>query len=495
MEHLPSDHHYLRQSDHGGSGEPLHGITADVSRSDDPSQLQPAADNPQPNAGEAVPTARDTPPGGAVESTQPYDISTETSPATADSAEPAPPSEPRIKLSVQVQRAIGSVVSPTTYRERHPGGPDVKLHVHVGRHAIPSDFRDAAKLIADPATRPDIHTYEETAGRHQLPVLNQIAAMPEGTDASKIVLARGRPDGTKELVSLDKAFLNHEVIQTLPGSGVKVGHFDLTGTGSDAVLKDKQDSITYEVGSQLDDMLDSMASQLGKFADVQTERDALMLGPAVHEDGSVTAGRFEQEADRIIAESPDLQQKPIVSVLDRHGSLHSWLFHRARAAGVPVERSFAGRQTRQTENGQTVQEPFVYGYQGQAIRMHTIGRVPDATLIRNCFLEHVLSQALPETNVQVSGQEYTRYARSVVESLGPDSAEEVYREHRRVRFDPESPQIAIETTLRRRGLPPLATTTEGIRAYNAAKAAAWEAKKAAVIADFKARQQQKHGSA
>jgi hypothetical protein len=76
--------------------------------------------------------------------------------------------------------------------------------------------------------------------------------------------------------------------------------------------------------------------------------------------------------------------KEEIRVVDTHGSLHLPLFHRARAAGVDVERSFAYM-------------PCVFSPRYELQRMISIGKEPTREFLTQCFVDQILRNALALT--------------------------------------------------------------------------------------------------
>jgi hypothetical protein len=277
---------------------------------------------------------------------------------------------------------IGVEKSGTTLAERHPDWPPVKLHFHFGPHGTADNFKSVPGLLEGA----DVYCYENANGPKNTEVLTQISNYEGGSDPAvqdfivDRVKAEGKPiRGTH----------SEPEVRALAGTGIVIGHFDTAQDDSELATAHKNSAENYLViKDTYEATLEHLRSSLADLGNHLAPRDALMLGPTAPEgEGPVTAGRFEQEMGRILTEHPELKEKPDgepVRVVDTHGHAHTALFHRARAAGVDVERSFAYM-------------PQVFSPVEQVVRKIAIGKEPTKDLLTQCFVDEVLRSALAAT--------------------------------------------------------------------------------------------------
>jgi hypothetical protein len=203
-----------------------------------------------------------------------------------------------------------------------------------------------------------------------------------------------------------------------------------------------------------------------------------MVGPAVSDDGSITAARFEQEVRQVLTEDhPELRGKSRVRVVDTHGAAHSWLYHRVRAAGVNVKRTFS-------------EMPYVYPHSTENIRKLTMGKELTRLDLVKYFAENLIVRAIDRsTREQVSTMSPTvvRYIRSLVETFNEADARAMFDRLKNKGNGARSVLVTVNKMLKQKGLAPLATSLDQIHKYHEKQKEEFERKKIRVQAESDAR--------
>jgi hypothetical protein len=189
-----------------------------------------------------------------------------------------------------------------------------------------------------------------------------------------------------------------------------------------------------------------------------------------------TAGRFETEMERIFSEHPELLDDPDreILVVSSYGSEHTPLFHRARAAGVPVERSFPNKQK-------------IYSCEAQTKRMIALGKEPSQEFLSFAYTEYIVSNVL----AQNCEDRDARSEDAVIVTLSREIASKItFQEAARIyhmsRF--KNPEQDINTILAKKGMEPLPVGIEAINAWHKRRADEYAAKVEAAYADMHRRQ-------
>jgi hypothetical protein len=210
-----------------------------------------------------------------------------------------------------------------------------------------------------------------------------------------------------------------------------------------------------------------------------------MLGPAEADDGSITAGRFEDEMVRIFTDKPELLFESEVAVVDTHGAAHTTMFHRADAAGVDVTRSFS-------------EMPFIYAPCDELLRKVAIGEEPTRELLIQCFADAAIRKVLFGTVIVsriYNDPDIVQYFRTRSATFNEADAQKVFKtmQQRGVKGlvntlrSPRHTIATINSILKEKGIGPLPSSEAEIYADIAKRADDLERKKAKVQAQSDAR--------
>jgi hypothetical protein len=360
---------------------------------------------------------------------------------------PKEPDTPTTPLS-PVKQMIGPVESTTTLNERHPDRPAVKLHLHLGPHGSADNLKALRKLNE----KADVYMPENGLKQHGEPfrllshaVLEDMS--PAGVDSFVDgIRLRGKP--------ISDTFLGGQV-RAIVGTNVEFGYIEPRPEEGYPDYVPEHQKIRAGIESlkdTLDDTLEHINSMAAKEGDLTAQRDGIMLGPTTGEDGQpVTAGLFEEEMDRIFAENPELKNKPKgepVVVVDTHGSAHTSMYHRARAAGVDVEWSFA-------------EMPTVFRPTIELSRKIALGKEPDRKLTVQCFVDEAIRGVLDYTIFlykEVDDSDVVQYIRRRSAAFTEPEAQELFSVMKRDenKGDEMSETIALlDEMLQRKGFGPL----------------------------------------
>jgi hypothetical protein len=334
------------------------------------------------------------------------------------------------KLS-PVQRMIGTTVRSSTtlnerlterLKDRLPEGvtevPPVRLHIRLGPHGHAGHHKDLPGLLKRENAK--VYCHENTDGDNSVAAFTQLSREPiDNNDKAAVnnlvnsTTVNGKPiHGTTWEAQ----------VRAIAGTNIAIGHFDMRPNKGDpdprpAVHVLEAKLTLSELGDTLDGTLQIMHSAASELATPDRQRDELMLGPSVSDDGSVTAGRFEDEMVRIFTENPGLLCEPEVVVLDTHGAAHTSMSHRADAAGVDVTRSF-------------FEVPFVYSPAVELVRKVAIGKEPTREFLVQCFADSAMRNAL-ERKIPLStigaDSDVVRYFRMRSVAFDEADAEKVFK--------------------------------------------------------------------
>jgi hypothetical protein len=282
-----------------------------------------------------------------------------------------------------------------------------------------------------------------------------------------------------------------KMVEALIGTGIVIGHLDVCPNKGDTdiepALRAAEDRLSlFELGDTLDETLQLMCAGGEEVVNINAERDTLMLGPTVADDGTVTAGRFEKEMVRIFTENPELLLEPEVVVVDTHGSGHTSMFHRADAAGVPVTWSFA-------------EVPCVYRPTAELARKIAVGKELSRAFLIECFVDEAIRNVLCDgvTAGEFSDdQNVVRYVRGRAKVFDEGDARKVFNAMKQTGIrgainsflrSPGHVANTINQVLAKKGFAPLARNIDELRADVAHRDEEFRQKKAQVQAESDAR--------
>jgi hypothetical protein len=396
----------------------------------------------------------------------------------------APQEAPRSRsdtphIPARMKSCIGTLVSTETMAMRHPEWPNVKLHIHLAPHTRPSDAAKVPKLLQ----KADVYVYESSYGPVDTPTFEAAAQADLGDNpqaaVEKIVSTSKTPKG-KPL----KGTFDEPILRALAGSGIPIGHYDTLlpkypGT-NDSILKHEL-SQQFAHGETLEETVNWFVNSIIRSNRISDTRDAVALGPVMGDDGTVTAGRFEQEVERLLADNPQLRKQPgeekEITILETRGHAHLDMLHRGRAAGVTVERSFP-------------ETPYVFPYWQQLSRELSVGKQPSREVLIRAYTSQVLHCLNLPLGIPNYDQSTIQYSRQICDKLDEADARAIHTFMITNSGNIKADKLAgcINERLTNKGHAPLLTSAEDIKAWQTDRQEAYAKKVMAVKADMVRRQ-------
>jgi hypothetical protein len=223
-----------------------------------------------------------------------------------------------------------------------------------------------------------------------------------------------------------------------------------------------------ELAPTFEETLFNVIDAARELHDLRSGRDEMMVGPTPARRGGVTAGNLEKVLNDTFNQRPELLSKDVVRIVDTHSPEHALMFHRARAAGVPVERSFPD-------------STYTFDYATELTRRTDLGIGLTPDFVAKCFAEGVVQTETLKTldrQQQIPTHDRIKYFRTLADAFTMADAERLHSAmlDRAIVGDGNNVRTVINDVLSKGGLGPLATSWSDIANFHKKRAEAQEAK-------------------
>ncbi len=362
---------------------------------------------------------------------------------------------------VSISEMLRGREAPDTLNDRHPDWPPITLTYYFGMHGRAGHAQDLGEHVRSA----QVYCYEHTDGPQlSSPLKTYAEDQEEGVEA---LLDRTT---NKEGASV-RGMIHEDLFRAVHGTGVVIGHFDLSPAQTKnfrptAAAHDLTRNMNkLSAGNTFDETLDAAGHALKTLYTGQAHRDIHMIGPRHNEDGTVTAGNFEDEMGRIFAAYPHLKARDHIQVVASMGATHEFAqMACAAASGVEVRAIHA--------NGD--QHAMIEDDIREAL---SLGQQPTREQLARFYMESVTLAALANgmehdtVFANSASSEPLQYARTIAETV---DIKDIAVLHDVVAQGCNVAQAAqlINITLTTKGLPPLARSYADMRPFIAAHAAA-----------------------
>jgi hypothetical protein len=273
-----------------------------------------------------------------------------------------------------------------TLAERHPDWPPVKIEFYFGPHETAKDYPDLKEKLQ----KADIYFYEDAGGHRDLQEERQ-----ELADKQPILPGgAGRTVLRKQLKGEQiRGTTNEAITRAIYGSGKVVESFDLT-KDDPIQSKDMRAELTRNWWYEQDFAyaLAHLNANVRRLAELQVQREQIM------------EQRLETRLEEIVAERPELLDKPEINVLSTLGSVHTGLYISLKQRGENVTRDFDAGTT--------------YSNYTELVRQYIFGREPSHEQIARTYLEDVVGRLSGLDDTKDDVNDYTIYMRELTGKFG-----------------------------------------------------------------------------
>lgn len=336
----------------------------------------------------------------------------------------------------QLQHAEAWHDSHTTLQERHPDWPKVNVEFYFSPHDNSGDTAGVAEHLkdADILLMESVSVDAESRENHDLTlqVFNKVSSNPKAK-LDKLIRDGGFRGESDE-----------PLLRGVHRTGKLVGSIDIGEDANEQGLaaKIRENSAgLVPSGRGYEDTLQAYNERGKRMAEGHAAREEIM------------ADRFEGQLEKLLAERPELLEKPEIKVLITMGSAHTTLRHKFSERGIDSKWHFS-----QAKNN-------IYDYCVELIRTHSYGKEPSPELVKRAFTQSILGQALHRGFMESSipTDEYMRYMRRYVGELTDEEMEKVFNLWNNRLANPRN----VNNLMAKGEMPRLAQSAKEIRDANA----------------------------
>lgn len=285
-------------------------------------------------------------------------------------------------------------------RERHPEWPDLQLTFYFSPHGNYTDIEGIKPHLQEA----DILLYESAASSNrdvrerndEIDFLNDISTNP----------ITSYEEFTGDEDRDETVFGNR--LENLWDSGTAVGVIDIGKSELEQRMVLRMTAVDYYIKpgqGNYEESLQNFLDQSDLFADLQAERERMMLG------------NFEKEIERILESRPDLQNNDELKILISMGSAHTTLRHRFTEAGFASDKHMS------------VKDTYVYDHGAELVRGLWYGRQPSEDLIKRAYTDYMIEglyYAQPDVAASTPADDLITYRRRLISAMDEEQMEQVF---------------------------------------------------------------------